>query len=86
MRSKQSVITASRPAILAAMAIDESGYGTIRVALAANNIFSFKWISATQAGGRSADTLSCQPPEEQGKHQHRLQGSRRLDRFSPRAS
>ena len=43
--------------ILAAMAIDESGYGTIRVALAANN------ISATQACGRSAYTLSCQPPE-----------------------
>jgi len=52
--------------ILAAMAIDESGYGTIRVALAANIIFSFKWISATQAGGRSAYTLSCQPPEGKG--------------------
>ena len=52
--------------ILAAMAIDESGYGTIRVALAANIIFSFKWISATQAGGRSDYTLSCQPPEDKG--------------------
>ena len=52
--------------ILAAMAIDESGYGTIRVALAANIIFSFKWISATQAGGRSDHTLSCQPPEDKG--------------------
>src|SRR6516162_4913632 len=64
--------------ILAAMAVDQSGYGTIRVALAANIIFSFKWISATQAGGRSACTPQLPAAGRQGKNQHRLQGSCRL--------
>lgn len=48
------------PAI-AAMAIQESGYGFTRTALNANNLFGFKWASAAGAGGRPAWVLTCQP-------------------------
>src|SRR5437870_3878845 len=37
---------------LAAMAILESGYGWTRMALNANNLFGWKYVSAASAGGR----------------------------------
>jgi hypothetical protein len=48
------------PAIVA-MAIHESGYGYTRIGLNANNLFGFKWTSATSAGRRGAWELTCQP-------------------------
>lgn len=48
------------PAI-AAMAIEESGYGFTRTALEANNLFGYKWTSRNAAGGRDNYVLACQP-------------------------
>ena len=48
------------PALIA-MAIQESGYGYTRTALNANNLFGFKWVSTSGAGGRVAWVLACQP-------------------------
>jgi len=51
---------------LAAMAIQESGYGFTRTALFANNLFGFKW---TSTGARSLPSyeLTCQPTDDPGK-------------------
>ena len=46
---------------LAAMSIVESGYGFTRIALHANNLFGYKWLSASAAGDRESWTLDCQP-------------------------
>jgi len=51
-------------AALAAMSIVESGYGWTRTAQAANNLFGWKYVSATSAGGRGAWSLDCQPPDD----------------------
>jgi len=53
------------PAI-AAMAINESGYGFTRTALNANNLFGYKWRSAVSAGNRGAWELECQPAWDEG--------------------
>jgi hypothetical protein len=77
--------------ILAAMAIQESGYGTTRLAIKSNNVFAFKWPGATIAHGRAKFVLWCQPDRDVGKtyisFQTRADGvdfvARRLSR-SPR--
>jgi hypothetical protein len=51
---------------LAAMAIQESGYGFTRTALFANNLFGFKW-TATGAGHFPTYELTCQPNDDPGK-------------------
>ena len=51
---------------LAAMAINESGYGFTRTALYAHNVFGFKWNSSKSAGGRASYTLRCQPSWDVG--------------------
>ncbi|MDK2972297.1 MAG: large repetitive protein [Candidatus Sumerlaeota bacterium] len=48
-------------AALLAMACNESGYGWTRIGLYANNLFGWKYYSASAAGGRSYWTLDCQP-------------------------
>ncbi|MEP7005160.1 MAG: glucosaminidase domain-containing protein [Sphingomonas bacterium] len=48
------------PAI-AAMAINESGYGFTHTALNANNLFGFKSTSMQGPGGRAVFVLACQP-------------------------
>lgn len=53
---------------LAAMAIQESGYGWTRTALSANNLFGWKFYSKQAAGGRESFTLACQPPEDENNH------------------
>lgn len=51
---------------LAAMAVQESGYGFTRTALFANNLFGFKWTS-TGAGNFPSYELTCQPADDPGK-------------------
>ena len=53
---------------LAAMAINESGYGWTRTALHANNLFGWKFYSKRAAGDRGSFTLTCQPPEDINNH------------------
>ncbi|WP_084583866.1 glucosaminidase domain-containing protein [Sphingomonas azotifigens] len=52
---------------LAAMAIQESGYGTTRLAVSANNIYGFKWPGESLARGLGKFVLSCQPDWDTGK-------------------
>jgi len=54
-------------AAIAAMAMQESGYGYTRTALNANNLFGFKVPSNGPPGGRGKYTLVCQPKEDRGK-------------------
>lgn len=53
-------------AILTGMAVVESGYGTTRLAIKANNIFAFKWPGASLARGAKRFTLECQPVWDEG--------------------
>ena len=53
-------------AIIAAMAINESGYGTTQLAIAAHNVLSYKWNSKTGPGGRRVFELTCQPKADSG--------------------
>lgn len=48
-------------AAITAMAAVEGGYGQTRTALGSNNLFGWKYTSASAAGGRSYFTLTCQP-------------------------
>jgi hypothetical protein len=52
--------------IIAAMAIVESGYGTTRLAIKANNILAFKWPGDEIAGGLKKFVLWCQPKRDKG--------------------
>jgi hypothetical protein len=52
--------------IIAAMSINESGYGTTQLALATHNILSYKWNGTTGPGGRKLFTLTCQPKGDVG--------------------
>jgi hypothetical protein len=53
-------------AMLAAMAINESGYGTTQLALATHNVLSYKWNSSTGPDGREIYKLACQPSADSG--------------------
>ena len=53
-------------AMFAAMAINESGYGTTQLAIAANNVLSYKWNSNIGPSGRKVFKLACQPKEDAG--------------------
>ena len=55
-------------AIFAALALHESGYGTTRLAIATNNLLSYKW-PGPPAGpdGRALYDLTCQPREDEGR-------------------
>lgn len=53
--------------IFAAMAIHESGYGTTRLAIAANNLLSYKWPGPSGPDGRTVYELTCQPKEDKGR-------------------
>ncbi|UCI19918.1 glucosaminidase domain-containing protein [Mesorhizobium sp. B2-1-8] len=52
--------------ILAAMSIDESGYGTTKLALATHNVLSYKWSGKSGPGGRALFTLTCQDKNDEG--------------------
>jgi len=54
-------------AIFAAMAIHESGYGTTRLAIATNNLLSYKWPGPPGPDGRAVYELSCQPRQDEGR-------------------
>jgi Mannosyl-glycoprotein endo-beta-N-acetylglucosaminidase len=54
-------------AAIAAMAMQESGYGFTRTALNANNLFGFKVPSSGPPGDRGKYTLVCQPAQDPGK-------------------
>ena len=54
-------------AAIAAMALQESGYGYTRTALNANNLFGYKWTSRSGSGDRGRYTLACQPASDPGK-------------------
>jgi len=54
-------------AAIAAMAMQESGYGYTRTALNAHNLFGFKVPKNGPPGGRGKYTLVCQPKEDRGK-------------------
>lgn len=54
-------------AAIAAMAMQESGYGFTRIALNANNLFGFKVPSSGPPGDRGKYTLVCQPAQDPGK-------------------
>ena len=47
--------------MLAGIAIGESGYGLVRLAIKSNNILSFKWANSDAAAGLVKYTLWCQP-------------------------
>jgi hypothetical protein len=53
--------------MFAAMAIHESGYGTTRLAIAANNLLSYKWPGAPGPDGRAVYELTCQPEQDKGR-------------------
>ena len=53
-------------AAIAAMAIQESGYGYTRTALNANNLFGYKW-TPHGSGDRGRYMLTCQPASDPGK-------------------
>jgi hypothetical protein len=53
-------------AIIAAMSIKESGYGTTKLALAAHNVLSYKWNSNAGPVGRAVFKLTCQPAGDAG--------------------
>ncbi|BCG73348.1 hypothetical protein MesoLj113a_45060 [Mesorhizobium sp. 113-1-2] len=52
--------------ILAAMSIDESGYGTTQLAIATHNVLSYKWGGKSGPGERALFTLSCQDRHDKG--------------------
>lgn len=52
--------------VVLAMAIQESGYGTTRLAIKSNNVFAFKWPGAAVANGASRFVLWCQPDWDVG--------------------
>ena len=52
--------------ILAAMSINESGYGTTQLAIASHNVLSYKWNGRQGPDGRELFTLACQPAADQG--------------------
>lgn len=54
-------------AAIAAMALQESGYGYTRTALNANNLFGYKWTARGGSGDRGRYTLTCQPASDRGK-------------------
>jgi hypothetical protein len=53
-------------AALAAMSIDESGYGWTRTALNANNLFGFKYTKTAAKAGFTRYVLPCQPASDVG--------------------
>jgi hypothetical protein len=53
-------------AALTAIACNESGFGWTRIALHANNLYGFKYTTATAAAGRTFYTLVGQPDSDPG--------------------
>jgi hypothetical protein len=53
-------------AALTAIACNESGFGWTRIALYANNLYGFKYTTASAAGGRTFYTLVGQPASDPG--------------------
>ncbi|MBB5429133.1 hypothetical protein HDG40_007328 [Paraburkholderia sp. JPY158] len=49
---------------LLAMSALESGFGWTRIALFANNLFGWKFVSTSGSGGRESWTLRCQPTSD----------------------
>ncbi|MBB3302808.1 putative FlgJ-related protein [Rhizobium sp. BK077] len=53
-------------AMIASMAVVESGYGLTRIAIKSNNIFAFKWPGAEIGKGYEKFVLWCQPDWDDG--------------------
>lgn len=53
-------------AMVAGMAVIESGYGLTRIAIKSNNIFAFKWPGAELGKGYEKFVLWCQPDWDEG--------------------
>lgn len=54
-------------AALLAMSALESGFGWTRIAIYANNLFGWKFVSPQAAHGRASWTLQCQPESDKNK-------------------
>lgn len=66
-----AAVTASKKhgvpaAIIAGMAIVESGYGLTRIAIKSNNIYAFKWPGSKIGKGYEKFVLWCQPDWDEG--------------------